>query len=71
MSDNNLNQDVLDKITKVCLCKAISRKAIKDAIASGADTYEKVQEKTGAGRGSCSGMRCKDKILELIEDYSK
>lgn len=73
MNDNNnndLNQVVLDKITKVCLCKAISRKAIKDAIANGADTYEKVQQATGAGTGSCKGFRCKDKIEELIEDYS-
>ncbi|WP_297437201.1 (2Fe-2S)-binding protein [uncultured Clostridium sp.] len=68
--NNNVNQAVLDKITKVCLCKAISRKAIKDAIANGADTYEKVQNATGAGKGSCNGYKCKGKIEELIADYS-
>ncbi|MGL5616618.1 MAG: (2Fe-2S)-binding protein [Sarcina sp.] len=66
-SNNNLNQEVLDKITKVCLCKAISRKKIKDAISEGSDTYEKVQKCTGAGTGSCKGTRCKHKIEELIE----
>ncbi|WP_297521521.1 (2Fe-2S)-binding protein [uncultured Clostridium sp.] len=73
MNDNNneeLRQAVLDKLTKVCLCRAISRKTIKDAIANGADTYEKVQKVTGAGIGSCKGTRCKDKIEELILDYS-
>ena len=70
-TDNNLNQEVLDKVTKVCICKAISRKTIKDAIKNGADTFEKIQETTGAGTGSCRGMRCKDKILELIDDHKE
>ena len=39
----DLNQDILDKLTKVCLCKAINRASIKKAIANGADTLEKVQ----------------------------
>ena len=25
MENNNLNQEILDKITKVCVCKAVSR----------------------------------------------
>ena len=30
--ENNLNADILDKITKVCTCKSISRTKIKEAI---------------------------------------
>ncbi len=43
-----LQELVLDKHTKVCLCKAIPRLKIKEAIANGADTVEKVQKATGA-----------------------
>lgn len=67
MENNGLNEEILDKLTKVCLCKAISRKTIKNAIANGADTLEKVSEATGATTGGCCGTRCKSKIIELIE----
>ena len=41
-----LNEELLDKLTKVCLCKGISRASIKKAIAQGADSLEKVQKAT-------------------------
>ncbi len=63
-----LNQEILDKLTKVCICKAINRASIKKAIASGANTLEKVQRATGAGSGPCGGKRCTPKILSLLED---
>jgi bacterioferritin-associated ferredoxin len=66
MSDE-ISKDVLDKLTKVCLCRGISRAAIKRSIAEGADTLEQVQRATGAGSGSCGGRRCTPKILELLE----
>lgn len=62
------NTEVLDKLTKVCICKAITRETIKDAINNGADTLEKVIDATGATTGSCRGFRCKCKIEELILD---
>ncbi|NGT54486.1 (2Fe-2S)-binding protein [Clostridium perfringens] len=66
--NNNLNQQVIDKMTKVCICRAISRAKIKEAIKNGAHTVEAVAEKIGATKGSCKGCRCRDKIEELIED---
>ncbi|MDZ5254731.1 (2Fe-2S)-binding protein [Clostridium sp. LIBA-8841] len=66
--NNNLNQQVIDKMTKVCICRAISRAKIKEAIKNGAHTVEAVAEVTGATKGSCRGCRCRDKIEELIED---
>lgn len=66
MSDN-VNQEILDKLTKVCICKAISKASIKKIIASGADTLEKVQKECGAGSGPCGGKRCTPKIKELLE----
>lgn len=67
--NNNLNQEILDKITKVCVCKAISRAKIKEVIANGAHTVEDVSRVTGACTGGCKGFRCKDKIQGLIDDY--
>lgn len=69
MENNNLNQEILDKITKVCVCKAISRATIKEAIAHGAHTLEDVSRVTGACNGGCKGFRCKDKIQTLIDEY--
>jgi bacterioferritin-associated ferredoxin len=65
------NQEIMDKLTKVCLCKGISRQSIKKAISNGADTLEKVQKATGAGSGPCNGRRCTPKIEELIKSNSE
>lgn len=66
--EKDQNEAIMDKLTKVCLCRAISRAAIKKAIADGARTVEEVQKKTGAGSGSCKGRRCTPKIEELIRN---
>lgn len=68
--DQNINEELLDKLTKVCLCKGIPRSKIKEAIRNGANTLEKVQKATGAGSGSCKGNRCSPKILELISQLN-
>ncbi|KNY26243.1 (2Fe-2S)-binding protein [Pseudobacteroides cellulosolvens] len=62
----DINQEVMDKLTKVCLCKVISRATIKKVITEGADTLEKVKKATGAGSGPCGGKRCSPKIMELL-----
>jgi bacterioferritin-associated ferredoxin len=67
--DNNLNEQILDKLTKVCLCKAIPRSTIKKAIENGATTVEEVNKATGSGSGGCGGRRCSVKIEELIKQY--
>ncbi|HEY9060491.1 MAG TPA: (2Fe-2S)-binding protein [Pseudobacteroides sp.] len=63
----DINQEIMDKLTKVCLCKVVTRATMKKVINEGADTLEKVQKATGAGSGPCGGRRCSPKILELIE----
>lgn len=60
-------QEIMDKMTKVCICKAINKATMKQAIAQGADTLEKVQKATSAGSGPCQGRRCTPKILDLLE----
>jgi NAD(P)H-nitrite reductase large subunit len=69
--DQNINNEIMDKITKVCLCKAIPRSTIKKAIQNGARTVEEVQKATGAGSGGCNGNRCTPKIEELLKQEFK
>ena len=64
---SEINDAIMDKLTKVCLCKGISRATIKQAITNGADTVAKVNKATGSGSGSCGGRRCGPKIQELLD----
>ncbi|MBZ9609806.1 (2Fe-2S)-binding protein [Clostridium estertheticum] len=65
--EQNINNEIMDKITKTCLCKAIPRSTIKKAIQNGARTVEEVQKATGAGTGGCNGNRCTPKIEEILK----
>jgi bacterioferritin-associated ferredoxin len=65
--EQNINNEIMDKLTKVCLCKAIPRSTIKKAVQNGARTVAEVQKATGAGSGGCKGNRCTSKIEELIK----
>ena len=67
--ENNLNEAILDKLTKVCICKAINKATIKNAIRNGARTVDDVKKVTGARTGSCKGTRCTSKIQSLIEQF--
>lgn len=61
--------EIMDRLTKVCLCKAIPRIKIKNAIRQGALTVKEVNKKVGSGSGNCHGTRCGPKINSIIEDY--
>lgn len=50
----------------VCRCKKVSATTIIDAIKNGADTLEKVKEKTGANAYGCYG--CRLQVKKLIDD---
>jgi NAD(P)H-nitrite reductase large subunit len=69
--EQNINPEILDKLTKVCLCKAIPRSKIKAAIKEGARTVEEVRKATGAGSGGCAGRRCTPKIEELLRQFEE
>lgn len=66
---DNLEQKIKDKLTKVCVCRAITKHDIKESIRNGAKTIDQIAATTGATYGSCCGRRCKDKIEGLVEEY--
>lgn len=55
----------LEKI--VCPCLGITNEMIKDAVDSGASTFEEVQEKTGAA--SVCGA-CADDVQRVIDYFA-
>ena len=69
--EQKVPDSILDKYTKVCTCRSISRKTIKEAINDGCDTIPKIRERTGAGTGSCGGKNCGVRIVKLLRDMGK
>lgn len=67
--EQNISPEILDKLTKVCICKGITRATIKKTIRDGATTLVEVQKATGAGGGPCGGRRCTPKIEELLREF--
>lgn len=59
---------IMDKLTKVCTCRQITRAAIKKAIAGGCDTVEAVNRATKAGSGACGGRNCGERIRLLLTE---
>jgi bacterioferritin-associated ferredoxin len=54
----------------VCICNNITLGEIEEAIAHGAFSLDAVKEKTGAMAGACLGIRCTEKIQELLKKYT-
>ncbi len=52
----------------ICLCNNVSRDVIEAAIREGADTLNKIFDRTTAGVGPCGGS-CRRKIAPLLEEY--
>lgn len=69
--ENNIDPKILDKLTKVCLCKGISRATIKAASNNGSKTVDEVKKTTGAGSGGCGGRRCTPKIEEILKNLQQ
>jgi bacterioferritin-associated ferredoxin len=58
--------DIIDNLKVVCICKGIKKGTFKKLVAEGVTTVAGLQQKTGAGSGSCGGKRCGPKLLDLI-----
>ena len=69
--EQNISSEILDKLTKVCICKSIPRSTMKKAIKNGAKTVEEVRKATGAGSGPCGGRRCTPKIEALLRQATE
>lgn len=52
----------------VCLCNNVRRSTIEEAIKGGADTLNKIFDRTSAGVGPCGGS-CRRKIAPMLDQY--
>jgi len=59
-------EQILDGLQPVCLCKGIRKKTFIKHIAAGLCTVEELMKVTGAGSGPCGGKRCVPRIIELL-----
>ena len=59
---------IKDNLTKICVCKGVSKGTIKSCIKNGSSTLEDIKKNTGAMTGGCKGARCKSKIQELLDN---
>lgn len=60
-------QDIIEGLKPICLCKGIRKKAFLKLIGEGKTSLLELQRATGAGTGPCGGKRCTPRILELLE----
>jgi len=54
----------------ICFCNNVPRDVIEHAIANGADTLNKIFDRTMAGVGACGGS-CRRKLAPMLESYLK
>ncbi len=52
----------------VCLCNSVTRGTIENAICNGADTLNKIFDRTTAGVGPCGGS-CRRKLGPMLDQY--
>jgi len=68
MNNTKKEQEIIEGLKPVCICKGIRKRAILDRIRAGATTLEEVRRATGAGSGSCKGERCTPRIRECLRE---
>ena len=59
-------QEIIEGLKPVCICKGIKARVIQERIKAGQTTVEKLKKATGAGCGSCKGERCTPRIREIL-----
>ena len=64
-------QEVIDGLKPVCICKGIRQRVFLQHIRAGLVTVEELQRATGAGRGSCKGKRCTPRIEALLDQHAR
>ena len=63
---SNNEATIIEKHTKICICKSINKATMKKVIHEGATTVNMIKYKTGAGSGACKGRRCTPRIEALL-----
>ena len=62
------NNQIIENLKKICLCKSITKGTILKTIKNGASTLKEVNKALGSGSGDCKGERCQAKINEIVKE---
>lgn len=62
------NNQVIENLKVICLCRNIKKGTILKAIAKGASTLKEVNRDLGSGSGDCKGERCQAKINGIVKE---
>ena len=62
-------QEIIDGLKTICICKGIKKKIFKELIAEGKTTIEELRKATGTGSGPCGGRRCTPRLNEMLADH--
>jgi bacterioferritin-associated ferredoxin len=68
MSNRTKEQEIIEGLKPVCICKGIKKRVFLDRIKAGVTTVEDLKKSTGAGSGSCKGERCTPRIFECLHE---
>lgn len=63
-------QEIIEGLKPVCVCKGIRTNSVLKHIRAGLRTVKELQRATGAGTGPCEGKRCTPRIEELLRQYA-
>ena len=62
-------QEIIDGLKTICICKGIKKKTFKELIVEGKTSIEELRKATGAGSGPCGGRRCTPRLNEMLADH--
>jgi NAD(P)H-nitrite reductase large subunit len=68
MERSKKEQEIIDGLKPVCICRGIKKRTFLALIKAGATTVEALQKATRAGSGSCKGERCTPRIRECLRE---
>jgi len=66
MHKTKKEQEIIEGLKPVCICKGIKARVFQQHIQAGLTTVEELKKATGAGSGSCKGERCTPRIREIL-----
>ncbi len=61
-------EEIIDGLKTICLCKGIPKKVFLCHIENGLKTVDALKLVTGAGSGNCQGRRCTPRIEALLQE---
>ena len=71
MTNRTKEQEIIEGLKPVCICKGIKKKTILEKIKAGLTTVDELKRATGAGSGPCKGERCTPRILGCLREQGR